>query len=128
MALSPDKEKHKQAEINSLIPLAPVIMSTNSFVMAPCRFVLNCIWSLLIISPAFFDAFSMALRREEIFSWMPVDDKRVDDSFSAKSMIQFWLPGRYLPSLIPRHGLRLSKLHLADALKDEDSPPQHSPE
>ena len=37
--------------------VAPVIISTSSPVMTACRVRLKRIWYLLIISPAFFDAF-----------------------------------------------------------------------
>lgn len=40
-------------------------MSTNSLVMTACLVRLNRIWNLLIMSPAFFDALSMALRRAD---------------------------------------------------------------
>jgi len=43
--------------------LAPVIMSTSSFVMEAWRPRLYCIWSFPIMSEAFLDALSMALRR-----------------------------------------------------------------
>lgn len=43
----------------------PVIISTNSPVMTACLVRLNKIWNLLIISPAFLEALSIALRRAD---------------------------------------------------------------
>jgi hypothetical protein len=42
------------------------MISTNSPVMTACRVRLYKIWNLPIISPAFLDALSMALRRAAI--------------------------------------------------------------
>ena len=44
---------------------APVIISTSSPVITACRVRLNRIWNFVIISPAFFEALSMALRRAD---------------------------------------------------------------
>lgn len=44
---------------------APVIISTSSPVMTACLVRLNRIWNLLIMSPAFFEALSIALRRAD---------------------------------------------------------------
>ncbi len=41
------------------------MMSTNSFVITACLVLLNRIWNLVIMSPAFLDALSMALRRAD---------------------------------------------------------------
>ena len=53
------KEKRKQS--------SPVMMSTSSFVMAAWRPRLYCIVKRLIMSDAFFDALSMALRLENAY-------------------------------------------------------------
>lgn len=41
------------------------MISTNSPVMTACLVLLNRIWNLLIMSPAFLEALSMALRRAD---------------------------------------------------------------
>jgi hypothetical protein len=52
----------KMAQFKKYVPDAPVIMSTSSLVMLAWRPRLYCICSRPIISPAFLDALSMALR------------------------------------------------------------------